>query len=309
MRSLRAFVALGVVVAAAVASAASSSPPAPPLQHPDPFLTNLSLDYVNPIAAPGGGAATLQPVGAPAAQAAEADLAYLRYRTVGDWGGFLPAPVGRLALGEPGGSVRSFTFRHANHSGGRPSQGHGGQGHGGAPIVPPPPLPGPRPGPKPGPNGCFSGCHKPAKHHTHHKHRRKKRGGAGNCGTAGLSITSNLKHCRINVLDRRPGQGTFERLTIRNTSSSGYVLSFRATGRHNPLWNDLQLGIWKHGKPAPTPLPPLRFWTTQFTKLATLAPGKSVRLTIEMYLPPSAGNGDQSLRAVVSFLWRAAAKR
>ena len=301
MRPLRALAALGFVVAAAAASTAGSSPPVPPLQRPDPFRTNLSLDYVSPIPAPGGGAAALEPLQHSVVRESVDDLAYLRYRRVGDWGGFLPAPVGALALGGRVGGDRSYTFPRDHTT--------GGHGHGGGPVVPPPPLPTPAPTSKPGPNGCFGGCHEQRKPKPHHGPSRKRKRGPGNCGTAGLSIRSNLRHCRIEVLNRRPGQGTFERLTIRNTSSSRYVLSFRATGRHNPMWDDLQLGIWRRGTPAPTPLPPLRFWTTQFTRLVTLRPGKSVRLTVEMYLPPSAGNRDQGKRVVVGFLWRAAAKR
>jgi hypothetical protein len=297
MRSLRAFAAAGAVLAAAAASAAAGQSPAPPLQRPNPFRTNLSLNYASPIPAPGGGDATLAPLDESAVRASVHDLIHLRYGQ-GDWGGFLPAPVGGLALGGTAGGVQSFVFLH--HSARR------AKGSAGAPVVPPPPLPKQAPASQPRANGCFGGCSKRPKHHAHAKSKGAR---TWNCGTAGLSIRIDRPRCRVRVLNGRPGQGTVEHVTIRNTSSSRYAVSFRAAGKHNPLWRDLQLGVWKRGRTAPTPLPPLRFWTTRFTRMATLAPGEAVRLTIELRLPASAGNGDQHQRAVVDFLWRAAAKR
>lgn len=297
MTRRRALVLLGLVLPAAAAAFAGSSPAAPQPRQLS-FGTSPSLDYAGAIPAPGGGAATLAPLDASAIHASGDDLAYLRYRNVGDWGGFLSAPVGRLALGRTAGSVRSFAFLHTQKKA-RPD-------HGRSPIAPRPPRPLPtptrQPKPQPRANGCFSGCTKPLRHE---RRPRPLLGGAGNCGTAGLSITISLRHCRIHVVNRRPGQSAVERVTIKNTSSSRYVVSFRAAGKWNRLWRDMQLGIWRRGSRRPTELPQLDRWTKRFRALATLAPGKSLRLTIEMRLAASAGLGDQHQQCVVGFLWRA----
>ncbi|HUJ56690.1 MAG TPA: hypothetical protein VLW49_11955 [Gaiellaceae bacterium] len=316
MRALRALVLVGALVGAAVASAAVSPPP---LQHPSPLFSNLSLDYTSAIPSPGGGFAMLEAPGAEALPASHRDIDFLRYRTRDDWGGFLPAPVGELAfetggiviLGSPQkpglpllerqpGDVSSYGLRH-----GVPAPSPAPL----PPSEPQPPLPSPTPVPPA--NGGFGGDTNP--HHgaggSSHSGGAGSgaTGNAGNCGTKGLSIVSDLRHCRIHVVDQGPGAATFEHLTITNTSSSTYTLSFEAQGQEDALWNDLELGVWQRDKPAPTTLPPLRYWATQFTPLITLAPGQRVRYTIEMYLPPSAGNGDQKLAAVVDFAWRATA--
>lgn len=130
-------------------------------------------------------------------------------------------------------------------------------------------------------------------------------GGKGDCGTTGLSIVTNLPNCRIYVVNQAPGDGTVEHLTITNTSSSTYTLSLEATGTQTPLWSDLEMGVWQKGSPAPTPLPPLGFWATQFTQLTTLAPNQVVHYTIELYLPATVGNSAQHEKAVIDFSWRA----
>lgn len=288
-RALRALVLTGAVLGAAAASAAGA-PTAPPVHRPDPFLTNITLDYAEPLPAPGGGAATLAPLGRGAAGASVRDLAFLRYRSVGDWGGFLPAPVDRLALGEPVGGARSFTYLP-------------GAQNGGGPVVRQQPPPSPPATTTPG-NGCFGGCAPPPGRRRRHGGRGRS-GAAGSCGTAGLAITSDRPHCRILVLNRKPGDSGYEHVTVTNTSSSRYVLSLQAAGDGNPLWDELEMGVWKSGGPPPDPLPPLRFWRAQYTRLATLSPGQSVHLTIALHLPQTAGNADQRLRAAVDFQWRA----
>jgi hypothetical protein len=104
-----------------------------------------------------------------------------------------------------------------------------------------------------------------------------------------------------------PGGATYEQLTITNTSGQDYTVSMKATGSQNPLWNDLQLGIWEVGTPAPSPLPSLLLWTTQYNDITPLAAGQTIHLQIELYLPTSAGNGDQDRAAVIDFNWRATA--
>jgi hypothetical protein len=94
-------------------------------------------------------------------------------------------------------------------------------------------------------------------------------------------------------------------VTIRNESGAPFTLSLQAAGTTNQLWNDLQLGVWEQGTPAPSPLPALLWWTLQENQLATLQPGQTVKYVVELALPGSAGNGDQGLAAVIDLRWHA----
>jgi hypothetical protein len=134
-----------------------------------------------------------------------------------------------------------------------------------------------------------------------------KGGNAGaRCGTAGLTIASDHQGCVIHAVDMAPGDSVSEVMTITNTSGSPYTLSLRAGGTQNPFWHDLRLGVWEANTPAPSPLPPLLAWTTQFNALTTLQPGQQVEYVIELYLPTAVGNEDQGMSAVVDFTWQAA---
>lgn len=320
MNRLRALLLVGLVVALAAASASSGQAAQPVLRHPDPLLTGVTLDYVSPIPSPTGGYALLAPLSMDVIHASVLDLKFLEYAKRDDLGGFVPAPLGWLALGtgehggggrclhclslaaqiklyrqQAGGKINSYTFLH----GLGPGTGTGGRQ---LPQIvgPQPPL-----GPTvvPPANRGFGGNPKPPKKRKPPK--RPRPGGKGDCGTAGLSIKSNLRHCRIYVVNRAPGDATFEQMTIKNTSGQRYLLKLRATGQANALWNDLQMGVWLRGETPPQPLPPLRFWTRGFNRLIMLGPGQTIRLTIELYLPVFAGNADQRQTAVIDFVWRA----
>jgi len=102
-----------------------------------------------------------------------------------------------------------------------------------------------------------------------------------------------------------PGGAASEVMTIRNDTSEPFTLALRADGTQNQLWQDLQLGVWEVGTGAPAPLPPLLFWTTQANQLATLQAGETIRYEIELFLPTSAGNGDQALTATIDLVWSA----
>jgi hypothetical protein len=102
-----------------------------------------------------------------------------------------------------------------------------------------------------------------------------------------------------------PGGAVSEVLTLRNTTDAAFTLSLKATGTQNGLWNELRLGVWEDGTPAPSPLPSLLLWTTQFNALRTLQPGQSVSYRIVLYLPTTAGNATQGLQASVDFVWHA----
>jgi hypothetical protein len=127
------------------------------------------------------------------------------------------------------------------------------------------------------------------------------------CGPGALSITSDLADCRIVAVNMAPGDSTVEHVTVRNDTADPFTLSLQASGTPNHLWNDLQMGVWEQGTPAPSPLPALLLWTTQENQLATLAPGASITYVIELALPASAGNDDQGYAAVIDFLWHAQA--
>lgn len=102
-----------------------------------------------------------------------------------------------------------------------------------------------------------------------------------------------------------PGGAASETVTVRNDSDQTFTLSLRAAGTTNRLWNDLRFGVWQQGTAAPSPLPPLLFWRNQDNDLGTLDPGQSIRFQLELYLPTSAGNADQGIRATIDLVWRA----
>lgn len=327
MSQARALLLVGLVVALAAASTASGQKTQPVLRRPNPLFVSLGLDYVNPITLPNGSVVTsLTPLGRSAIKASVRDLEFLAYERRDDLGGFIAAPLGWLATGncyppkagvvcpgrplkgrfgknlvpfyknQAGTKVVSYTYLHGIHNK-QPCLACG--------ITPPVAFPtGPPVFPA---NGNFGGQVTPPK-----KPRKPTTpviaGGAGDCGTAGISIVSNLRHCRIYVVNQEPGDGTFEKMTITNTTNVKYVLSLKATGSQNRLWDDLEMGIWEEGQPAPTPLPPLHLWTQQFNELITLDPGEVVHYRIELYLPLTAGNADQHLPAIINFVWHASQK-
>lgn len=348
MSRLRGLFLVGLLTALVTASAASGQRAQPVLRTPNPLLSSVTLDYVSPIPSPTGGFAMLDPLRRQAIKASVRDLKFLEYEKRDDLGGFIAAPTGWLAIGYcpphhsgsacPGirinkgrlgptgvpfyspnqlkDRINSYTWLH-----GFPN-GNGGKTCAACGIVGPPGLFG-NGGSLPPPNGCFSGCSTAGgggggNGGTTGTGTTKSGGGSGgggggspspgDCGTAGISIVSNLKRCRIYVVNQAPGDGTAEKMTITNTSESSYVLSLRATGVENALWDDLQMGVWQQGTTPPDPLPPLHFWTNGFNRLITLEPRQTVHLTIELYLPVFAGNADQHLAAVVDFDWRAVGK-
>lgn len=101
-----------------------------------------------------------------------------------------------------------------------------------------------------------------------------------------------------------PGGSATETVTVRNDSDQLFTLSLRAEGTTNQLWNDLRFGVWQAGTAAPSPLPPLAFWRGQDNDLGTLRPGESIRFELELFLPESASNVDQGLRADIDLIWR-----
>jgi hypothetical protein len=113
--------------------------------------------------------------------------------------------------------------------------------------------------------------------------------------------------CRIYAINMAPGDSASEQVTVTNESDQAFTLSLKATGAQNRLWQDLQMGVWPVHTAAPSPLPALLLWTTQYNQLTTLQPGASITYEIELYLPPSAGNDDQGLTASIDFNWKATA--
>src|SRR5581483_4061636 len=99
-----------VAVLAAAASlslhlAAAARAAAPPIARPNPSLALLQVDYATPPAGPGGGPTMFAPLDPSVIDAAVADQAFLTFQLRDDLGGFLPAPVGTLALEGVSGHV------------------------------------------------------------------------------------------------------------------------------------------------------------------------------------------------------------
>ena len=97
-------------------------------------------------------------------------------------------------------------------------------------------------------------------------------------------------------MNMAPGGSASEVMRILNDTNQAFTVSLQAAGTQNSFWNDLQMGVWKDGTAAPNPLPPLLQWTTQANNLGSgpLPPGQTVKYKIELYLPTTAGNADQT---------------
>lgn len=375
--------------------------------HPNPAISNIAVDYGAAPRAPDGSPSNLGPLGPAVIAQALADNTYLAYQTVGDLGGFKPAPVGYLAWSSGGHAIVGETFKsqvpHYAKAGdgkvnsfafiGSPAPAATPPDNGRQPLpglgVPPATPPTSAPSTLPPPNQGFAGTPPTApaapatttpppttappsptaptrttRPPTMTRPRTttpppattapattaaptptttttttttttaattsastttssgggstssgsggSSSGGSTNsssCGTTGLSITSDHSTCVLYATNMAPGGSRSEVMTIRNDADVAYSLYLEATGTQNQLWNDLRLGVWRVGTAAPSPLPLLSYWTTQFNKLALspLQPGDSVKLNVELLLSSTAGNADQNLKAVITFVWRATA--
>lgn len=143
--------AAAAAVAGALAAPALAHAATPSIARPDPVTYPVRLDYSSPLA-------TLAPLGQASVAASRIDLASLAYLKTGDLGGFLPAPVGTIALASggrdvlspgthesqiplfaqwAGGAISSFTFARPP-TGPTPTPDNG-RGHGVRPPVPPMP--------------------------------------------------------------------------------------------------------------------------------------------------------------------------
>lgn len=219
----------------------------------------------------------------------------------------LPAPSNSNAVPPPN---EGFGGRPANPSeggkqpsggkspSGKPEGGKGGSGgksksHPGGKQPPPvttpstPPVVTPPPTEEGGQGGGGSG------------------GGGASCGTIGLAVSSDHASCRIYAVNMEPGRSASETMTIRDEADVPFTLSLRASGEENRLWQDLRMGVWQAGGPAPDPLPALLLWTTQDNALTTLGPGQEISYEVELYLPLSAGNEDQGETALIDLTWSA----
>ena len=148
-------IALGALAAPALAHAA-----APPIARPNPVVYPVRLDYADPLPGPDGKPATLAPLGQGVLVAATRDQAYLAYQRRDDLGGFVPAPIGEVALSSgghdvlssgvrkpqiplfqraAGGEISSFTFGGSPTSTPTPAPDNG---NGAGVPPPPPPTPG-----------------------------------------------------------------------------------------------------------------------------------------------------------------------
>jgi hypothetical protein len=358
MRRLALLVVLLAALPVARTPAATNVLP-PAIARPNPALLGIRLDYVTPPRTPSGAVAHLEPLLPAVAAAAVEDQRYLSYRVRDDLGGFVPAPVGALALASGGhavvgvtngraqiplfaqtasGRVQSFTFSGAV---GPPDNGKQSvPGTGVPPVVPPPTnnntVPPPNQGfggrPTPPPTTTTTTTTTTPKPPPTTTTRTTPTtttiptttttttttttpppplpttttgGPTASCGTDGIELTSDLNGCRINAANMAPGDTTVEHITVTNTSGTTYTLALKASGTQNRLWQALRLGVWEQGTPAPSPLPPLLDWTTQWNDLDVLAPGQTIVYVVELELPTTAGNADQNTAAHIDFTWRA----
>jgi hypothetical protein len=99
-------VVLGLGAFAPARAAAASEPE---IARPNPALVSPLLDYVGPIPGVGGKAAILAPLQYAVIAQAVADQQYLAFKTVGDLGGFAPAPTGQFALSSGGHNLVGHT--------------------------------------------------------------------------------------------------------------------------------------------------------------------------------------------------------
>ncbi|HZQ80833.1 MAG TPA: hypothetical protein VFB25_02530 [Gaiellaceae bacterium] len=94
-----------VVAVAATALAAPALGRAASVQRPNPIFVSPQVDYVRPIESSTGGVAQLEPLDPAVIPQAIADQSALAYERLDDLGGFLPAPIGQLALSSGGHNV------------------------------------------------------------------------------------------------------------------------------------------------------------------------------------------------------------
>ena len=129
---------------------------------------------------------------------------------------------------------------------------------------------------------------------------------AGSCGVPGIEVDSTASGCTIAIPEAVPGDSISETWTITNTTGAPYTLSLEADATpSNQLLTDLEMGVWDATGPAPVTLPPLTSWVAGYSTLTTLNPGQSVKYEIELYLPTTAGNGDQGKTVSITFHWHA----
>ena len=107
---IRLAVALVTASAAVALFGATTAPAAvPPVARPNPALVEVQVDYVNPLRGASGAPAVLPSLDPAVVAQAVADQHYLAYQSRQDLGGFLPAPVGQLAVSSGGRNVVGAT--------------------------------------------------------------------------------------------------------------------------------------------------------------------------------------------------------
>lgn len=116
---------LAALAAPGMAHAAVQTLARPHLYRPNPIFTSVTLDYIQPPKTPTGGVASLSPLSERVIAAAVLDQQRLSYKLLDDLGGFVPAPLGQLALSSGGhdvvgagnGQAQIPLFQH--HAGGQ----------------------------------------------------------------------------------------------------------------------------------------------------------------------------------------------
>lgn len=266
--------AAGIVIALARPAAASLPAPARPVGH----LARLQLDYETPLEYPGGRPATAPALEAGVVAASEADFSFLRYETVGDLGGFVPAPIGRYLTGTVGRAVGNGPrIPHV------PFLGKAGQGikvygfvPGKTPRVPTTTAPA---GPPP-PVTTTTVVSPPTPLY--------------------IEMTNNHdKHPVIDATNMAPGDTVRETVVIGNAGTVPFDVTLRSLGDTGALARDLRLTVAVIGGPV--------LYSggldASAVPIGHLGVGQSIDLDISLHLPSSAGNALQQKSARVGLFW------
>jgi hypothetical protein len=169
---------------------------APPIARPNPALVGIRLDYVNALPPP----STLAPLGPRVTVSANDDKDFLRFRYVGDLGGFMPAPVGTALITGGGRNVHWYVGGRRPLPTTAPDNGRHPVPGIGFPVPPPPPNPADTPPPA---NQGFGG----------------RPGGGGGTMTTVTTTTTR----------RRPPSTTTTTTTTTTTSASTTTTTTTAT--------------------------------------------------------------------------------
>jgi hypothetical protein len=255
-------------------------------------LSHLVLRYETPLSFPNGALATAAPLSNAIIKAAHADFDYLHYETVGDLGGFEPAPIGKYLTGTTGHAVGNGPrIPHVPFLG---AAGHGtkvyGFIHGLGPTTTTIPS-----GPTTTtiPSGATTTTTVP-------------RGTSTTTPTSPqrpplyIDMTNNHNHHPVlNARNMEPGSTASETVVIGNHGKVPFVVRLRSVGSTNALAKTLRLTVAVVGGRV---LYSGKI-STRGVRIGYLPIGHSFDLRISLHLPRSAGNSFQLKQAKLDLYW------